>query len=128
MVGEFPATRTTCWSHIAKRRDDGAARMNALSPIDPITLEVLRYRLEGIAEDMQATLIRVAFSPIVREGMDASAAIFPADGRALRQSSSIPLHLVAPSPAVRAVPDAFPCATMSAGDVYIVNGSYHGGT
>ncbi|HEX9472073.1 MAG TPA: hydantoinase B/oxoprolinase family protein [Bradyrhizobium sp.] len=102
--------------------------MNALSPIDPITLEVLRYRLEGIAEDMQATLIRVAFSPIVREGMDASAAIFLADGRSLAQSSSIPLHLGALIPSVRAVLDAFPCATMSAGDVYIVNDPYHGGT
>src|SRR5258707_13747049 len=102
MVGEFPATRTTCWSHIAKRRDDGAARMNALSPIDPITLEGLRYRLEGSAEAMQARLIRVAFLPIVREGMGASAALLPAHGTALTPSSSLPLDLGGLAPAVRA--------------------------
>ena len=41
--------------------------------IDPITLEVVRNRFDVIAEEMQDTLLRSAFSPIVREGRDASA-------------------------------------------------------
>lgn len=102
--------------------------MTSVGGLDPVTLEVLRYRLEGIAEEMQAVLIRTAFSPIVREGMDASAALFLADGRSLAQSSSIPLHLGALIPCIRAVLDAFPAERMEAGDVYVVNDPYHGGT
>ena len=40
--------------------------------IDPITLEVVRNKLEGIANEMQTTLLHSAFSPIVKEGMDLS--------------------------------------------------------
>ena len=41
--------------------------------VDPITLEVLRNKLDGIANEMQLTLVRSAFSAIVKEGLDASA-------------------------------------------------------
>ena len=39
---------------------------------DPITLEVIRNKLDGIANEMQYSLLRSAFSPIVKEGLDAS--------------------------------------------------------
>ena len=35
---------------------------------DPITLEVVRNKLDGIANEMQSTLVRSSFSPIVKEG------------------------------------------------------------
>jgi Hydantoinase B/oxoprolinase len=38
--------------------------------IDPITLEVVRYKLEGIANEMQSTLLRSSFSPVVKEALD----------------------------------------------------------
>ena len=37
---------------------------------DPITLEVIRHRLDKIAEEMQATLLKSSCSPIVKEGLD----------------------------------------------------------
>jgi N-methylhydantoinase B len=40
---------------------------------DAITAEVVRNKLEGIANEMQSTLFRSSFSPIVKEGLDASA-------------------------------------------------------
>ena len=43
---------------------------------DPITAEVVRNKLEGIANEMQSTLFRSSFSPIVKEGLDASASLF----------------------------------------------------
>jgi N-methylhydantoinase B len=46
--------------------------------LDPITLEVSRHKLDGIADEMQQTLLRASFSPIVKEGLDASAALFMA--------------------------------------------------
>ena len=57
--------------------------------IDPITLEVLRNKLDGIANEMQSTLLRSSFSPIVKEGLDASASLFTTDGTTLAQSCSI---------------------------------------
>ena len=37
---------------------------------DPITLEVLRNRLEAIAQEMQDALVRSAYSNIIKEGHD----------------------------------------------------------
>ena len=40
--------------------------------VGPITVEVVRNKLEGIAGEMQQTLLRSSFSPIVKEGLDAA--------------------------------------------------------
>ena len=40
--------------------------------IDPITLAVLSGRMEQIADEMDATLFRSAFNPIIAEAHDAS--------------------------------------------------------
>ena len=56
---------------------------------DPITLEVIRHRLDKIAEEMQTTLLKSSCSPIVKEGLDASASLFTLDGttRVMREYS-----------------------------------------
>ncbi|MBN9551969.1 MAG: hydantoinase B/oxoprolinase family protein, partial [Alphaproteobacteria bacterium] len=48
--------------------------------LDPITVEVVRHKLDGIANEMEATLFRSAFSTIVKEARDASASLFTAEG------------------------------------------------
>ena len=40
--------------------------------IDPITLAVLSGRMEQIADEMDATVFRAAFNPIIAEAHDAS--------------------------------------------------------
>ena len=96
--------------------------------LDPITVEVVRYKLEGIANEMNATLLRSSFSPIVKEGRDASASLFTPEGETLAQSSSIPIHLATLIPAVAAILEAYPLAEMQAGDIYLLNDPYLGGT
>jgi N-methylhydantoinase B/oxoprolinase/acetone carboxylase alpha subunit len=59
---------------------------------DPITIEVTRHKLEGIANEMQSTLLRSSFSPIVKEGLDASAGLFTADGQTLAQACACLLY------------------------------------
>ena len=76
--------------------------------LDPITVEVVRYKLDGIANEMQSTLLRSSFSPIVKEGLDASASLFTADGTTLSQSCSIPIHLATLIPAVAKVLETYP--------------------
>ena len=98
------------------------------SDLDPITVEVVRHKLDGIANEMQSTLLRSSFSPIVKEGLDASASLFTPDGTTLAQSCSIPIHLATLIPAVAAVLQAYPVATMRDGDAFILNDPYAGGT
>ena len=96
--------------------------------LDPITVEVVRYKLDGIANEMQSTLLRSSFSPIVKEGLDASASLFTADGTTLSQSCSIPIHLATLIPAVAQVLETYPVDDMRDGDIYILNDPYTGGT
>jgi len=100
----------------------------AVTLVDPVTLEVVRNKLEGIANEMQMTLLHSAFSPIVKEGMDCSAAIFTADGQTIAQATAIPIHLATMIPALAAVVRKYPPDGMAPGDVYILNDPYSGGT
>lgn len=95
---------------------------------DPITLEVIRNRLDMIAEEMQLTLLRSSCSPIVKEGLDASASLFTAEGITLAQACAIPIHLATLIPAVAEIRRRFPPETMREGDVYLLNDPYAGGT
>ena len=99
-----------------------------MAEFDPITVDITRYKLDGIANEMQATLLRSSFSPIVKEGLDASAAIFALDGTTLAQSCSIPIHLATLIPAVAQIIATFPVAKMRGGDTYVLNDPYCGGT
>ena len=102
---------------------------NATNPAsDPITLEVVRNKLDGIANEMQSTLVRSSFSPIVKEGLDASASLFTLEGETLAQATAIPIHLATLIPVVRTVLGKHPARTMREGDVYIMNDPYRGGT
>ena len=96
--------------------------------LDPITVEVTRNKLEGIANEMQSTLLRSSFSPIVKEGLDASAGLFTADGTTLAQACAIPIHLATLIPGVRKAIEMWPHDTMRPGDIYALNDPYLGGT
>jgi N-methylhydantoinase B len=99
-----------------------------MTELDPITVDITRYKLDGIAGEMQATLLRSSFSPIVKEGLDASASLFALDGTTLAQSCSIPIHLATLIPAVAQIIATFPVAAMRDGDTYVLNDPYCGGT
>ena len=71
--------------------------------LDPITIDIVRHKLDGIAGEMQSTLLRSSFSPIVREGLDASASLFTVAGETLAQAIAIPIHLATLIPAVRRI-------------------------
>jgi len=104
-----------------------AARI-ANAQLDPITVEVVRHKLEGIANEMESTLLRSSFSPIVKEGLDASAALFTVAGETLAQACAVPIHLATLIPIVETLLRVYPLDTMQDGDVYIMNDPYLGGT
>ena len=99
--------------------------------IDPVTLAVLNGRLEQIADEMDATLFRSAFNPIIAEAHDASHGLYdPQTGDTLVQGKSgLPIFVGAMSFAVKAViAKAAHDGDMADGDVYIFNDPYDGGT
>src|SRR3989441_4443260 len=97
-------------------------------PIDPILLEVLRNRLDAIADEMELTLLKSAASPIVKEGLDASAALFNTHGETIAQAAAIPIHLGALQFAAQRLVRAFPSERMRDGDAFLLNDPYDGGT
>ncbi len=99
--------------------------------IDPVTLAVLKGRLEQIADEMDAVLFRSAFNPIIAEAHDASHGLYHADsGETLVQGKSgLPIFVGAMSFAVMAVIEkAGRDGDLVDGDVYIFNDPYDGGT
>ena len=99
--------------------------------IDPVTLAVLKGRLEQIADEMDAILFRSAFNPIIAEAHDASHGIYHAEtGDTLVQGKSgLPIFVGAMSFAVKAVIEkAARDGDLEDGDVYIFNDPYAGGT
>ena len=96
--------------------------------IDPITLEVVRNKLQGITDEMQMTQVNASFSTAVKEAYDAAASLFLTDGTPLAQSASIPFHVGNMVPAVREILATYPVSGMREGDIYLLNDPYHGGS
>ena len=96
--------------------------------VDPVTLEVVRNRLDVIAQEMELALIRSAFSVVIKEGADCSCALFTSDGETIAQSVALPQHLGVLASTVKSVLRVYPVQTMAEGDVYIMNDPYDGGT
>ena len=99
--------------------------------IDAVTLAILNGRLEQIADEMDATLFRSAFNPIIAEAHDASHGIYDAEnGDTLVQGKSgLPIFVGVMAFAVKAVIDkAARDDDLVDGDVYIFNDPYDGGT
>ncbi len=104
--------------------------------LDPVTLAVLKGRLEQIADEMDATLFRSAFNPIIAEAHDASHGLYDAkSGETLVQGKAgLPIFVGAMSFAVKAVIEkAARDATehgegIADGDVWLFNDPYDGGT
>ncbi len=95
-----------------------------MTPLDPIGLQVWGAALRAVADEMQAALVRAAFSVTIKERRDCSTAIFDAHGRMVAQSRSIPVHLGAMPEAVAAVISA----GARPGEAWIVNDPFTGGT
>ena len=99
--------------------------------IDPITLAVLAGRMEQIADEMDATLFRAAFNPIIAEAHDASHGIYDSQTGAtlIQGKSGLPIFVGVMAFAVKAVIEKVSAGDdLNEGDVYIFNDPYDGGT
>lgn len=99
-----------------------------MSAIDPIRLEVIRNALIAGAEEMNAAIWRTARSTVVRETLDYSTALFDGEGRAVAQSTRIPIHLNSMSVCLEDITAGpIPLDQWHEGDVILTNDPYAGG-
>ena len=102
-----------------------------MKALDPVTLAVLNGRLVQIADEMDATLYRSAFNPIIAEAHDACNGLYHAEtGATLVQGTSgLPIFVGAMAFAVKAVIDLVARdGGLESGDTFIFNDPYDGGT
>jgi N-methylhydantoinase B len=99
--------------------------------IDPVTLAVIRGRLEQIVDEMDATLFRAAFSPVIAEARDGSHGIYHGEtGETIAMGKSgLPVFIGAMSYATKAaIARAKSEGGLKAGDAYLLNDPYLGAT
>src|SRR5579859_4059982 len=90
--------------------------------IDLITLEVLWNRLLSVVNEQQVTLMRTAFSTVVRESQDLACGVFDTRGSMIAQSlTGTPGHINAMATGVRHFLQAYPAETLHPDDVLITN-------
>ncbi len=89
--------------------------------------QVMWNRLLSVVEEQGQTLVRTAFSPIVRECGDISAGVFDLDGRMMAQAvTGTPGHVNSMAESVKHFINHFPLNTMNEGDIFITNDPWMG--
>ncbi len=89
--------------------------------------QVMWNRLLSVVEEQGQTLVRTAFSPIVRECGDISAGVFDVEGRMMAQAvTGTPGHVNSMAESVKHFINHFPLNTMNEGDIFITNDPWMG--
>ena len=100
--------------------------MKAETGLDAIRTQLAWNRLLAIVEEQAQTVMRTAFSTVVREAGDLSAGVFATDGSMLAQAiTGTPGHVNAMAASVRNFLARHPLATLAPGDVLLTNDPWH---
>ncbi len=94
---------------------------------DPVMLEVFNNLFMSIAEQMGATLANTAYSVNIKERYDFSCAIFAPDGSLVANAPHVPVHLGSMGASIKTIIRENE-GKMKAGDAYVINAPYNGGT
>jgi 5-oxoprolinase (ATP-hydrolysing) len=94
---------------------------------DPVLLEVFNNLFMSIAEQMGVTLANTSYSVNIKERLDFSCALFDTGGNLIANAPHMPVHLGSMGESVQTIIDRR-AGTMQAGDVYVLNAPYAGGT
>jgi 5-oxoprolinase (ATP-hydrolysing) len=95
--------------------------------VDPVMLEIFNNLYMSIAEQMGLRLANTAYSVNIKERLDFSCALFNADGDLIANAPHMPVHLGSMGESIRTVIREN-AGKIRAGDVYVLNAPYNGGT
>jgi 5-oxoprolinase (ATP-hydrolysing) len=115
-------------NHLVLRRVEALPERRAIgTTADPVMLEIFNNLFMSIAEQMGLRLQNTAYSVNIKERLDFSCAIFDADGNLVANAPHMPVHLGSMGESIKAVMRKN-AGQMKAGDVYVLNDPYNGGT
>ncbi len=99
----------------------------AAKQFDPITFQVLWSRAISIADEMATTLVKTAFSTVVRDNHDYAVAVYDAEGDLVAQANqSTPGQLFCMQRVMRDILEEYPAESLSPGDILIANDPWLG--
>jgi 5-oxoprolinase (ATP-hydrolysing) len=114
--------------HLVLDRVAAPVRAAALgTSVDPVMLEIFNNLFMSIAEQMGFALANTAYSVNIKERLDFSCALFDADGNLIANAPHMPVHLGSMGESIKTV-IRLNAGRMGAGDVYVLNAPYNGGT
>lgn len=93
---------------------------------DPIRLEIFNNQFMHVAEQMGVVLEQTAHSVNIKERLDYSCAVFDRGGELIANAPHVPVHLGSMGDSVREVIQS--ARDLRAGDAYMLNAPYRGGT
>ncbi|MEU6644015.1 hydantoinase B/oxoprolinase family protein [Saccharomonospora sp. NPDC046836] len=94
---------------------------------DPVTLEVIRMRLDSIVEEMGIAMIRSSGSPVITEAGDFNTALFDPTGRIYAYSDYVQFHIGSGSVAVQNLVKVIEGEPLAPGDAFICNDPHTAG-
>jgi len=118
---EVHASGTLLMTRIGRR----ARREQLRRDPDPIMLEVFNNLFMHVAEEMGIVLEHTAHSVNIKERLDFSCALFAADGSLIANAPHMPVHLGSMGDSVQSI---LRSKKLEAGDGYLLNTPYNGGT
>lgn len=95
---------------------------------DPVTLEVLRMRLDSIVEEMGSAMIRSSGSPVITESGDYNTALFDPEGKIYSYSDAVQFHIGSGSVAVQNLVAEIEGESLYPGDAFICNDPHTAGS
>src|SRR3979490_1749865 len=96
--------------------------MNGNGPISPIRLEILGSRLVAITDEAALTMLRTAFSTIIRESNDYTVVMANAAGETLAEChAGSPAFAAVMGNLIRSILIRFPLDTWHEGDCVMTN-------
>jgi N-methylhydantoinase B len=99
-----------------------------MSAINAVELEIIRNALVAAAEEMSVTVWRTSRSPVVRDILDYSTAVFDAEGGSTAQAARMPVHLNSMARCLLDIlADHIEIKEWREGDIIITNDPYSGG-
>ena len=93
---------------------------------DSVKLELIKNAVGSVVDEMVLTVVRIAYSSIMKDTMDLSSAFCDPQGRMVAQGLSLPLHLGSIPDAIEAVLRKYG-GTLRPADVVVLNDPYVGG-
>ncbi len=95
--------------------------------LDPVDYAIISQALVAAAREMGTKLVRSAYSTVLREARDGSAALLDRDGNTVAQAELIPMQLGTIGHIFQPCATLYPPDTLQPGDFLAINDPYSGG-